>query len=282
MRRLRLVLYALFIIVAAVFGIDQYTRMKDRDKTAPVITDDLEYIEVSVGASDADLLQGLHAEDNVDGDVTDSLLVVSRSKFLSRGLVKVNYAAFDSHNNVATYTRRVRYVDYISPRFSASQPFRYLNRSGYSVLTGVHAVDVFDGDITNRIRAITANSNIGTNVTLEVTNTAGDTASILINLLADDSDSYNTPSPGLTTYIMYTSVGVEPALRENIRGIWRNGKTTDFDQMDEDAPYSSDMVMIDDSEVDYYTPGTYPVIYTLQSGGYSRGSSYMYLIVEEY
>ena len=280
MRKFRIFLYILFVVVAAVFGYDQYVRLKDRDTTAPKITADQEYIEVSINATEEELLQGMHAEDDVDGDVSASLTVVSRSKFLSKGLVKISYAAFDSHNNVATFTRRVRYTDYVPTHFSASQPFRYLNRSGYSVLSGVRAVDQLDGDITNRIRTITSNSATGTTVTLEVTNTAGDTASLLVNLLADDTESYNMASPGLNTYIMYTKVNEWPDYRANIRGIWRNGKTVDFADMGEEAAYTEDMIYVDDTQVDYYAEGTYLVEYALYRGDVKLGSSYVYLIVE--
>ena len=53
---------------------------------------------------DAELLEGVTASDNVDGDVTDSLLIEKISG-TGEGSVIVTYVARDGANNVAKVSR---------------------------------------------------------------------------------------------------------------------------------------------------------------------------------
>lgn len=79
------------------------------DRTAPVISfaedsGELVYME---GMSEEALLEGVSAFDNVDGDVTDSLLIEKISK-TANGNVIVTYVALDSSNNVVKRSRIYR------------------------------------------------------------------------------------------------------------------------------------------------------------------------------
>ncbi|HJA91695.1 MAG TPA: hypothetical protein H9717_01005 [Candidatus Eisenbergiella merdipullorum] len=76
----------------------------DEDRTPPVIhmeETDMRYRE---GMSDSELLEGVSATDETDGDVTGSLVVEKVSE-TGDGTVIVTYGARDQSNNVAKASR---------------------------------------------------------------------------------------------------------------------------------------------------------------------------------
>ena len=286
MRLLRYIILASFIIVGGIYGVVFAREKFTEDSVAPVIQAEADEITVSVEAPDEELMQGLTASDDKDGDVTSSIVVVSKNDFITKGTRKVNYAAFDSHNNVGVYTRKVTYSDYSSPRFMAVKPFHFVysdDDSSATVFSQVRAIDVLDGDLTASIRIVYGSaSESGTvyPVVMSVTNSAGDTASISVNAYREDTTSFAIPSPALSEYIVYTKVGdpIDPA--SYINGYYRNGIKTWFD---ENTKYSIDNMWWDDSGVDYNKPGEYVITYRLygdeQEG--ELGQAELYVIVEE-
>ena len=127
MRLLRLIIVLFSLAVFVVFGITRYREYITSDYVAPVISADTDSISVSVNATDADLLAGMSAKDNLDGDVSETLFVVSKSKFLRDTTRRVDYAAFDKSNNVGLYSRELTYTDYVSPHFTLAKPLHFLN-----------------------------------------------------------------------------------------------------------------------------------------------------------
>ena len=90
-----------------------------------MLTSDTDSISISVEAEESALFQGLHAEDNADGDITDEIRVASMSNFTERGKRTVNYAVFDSSGHAATLSRELVYTDYTSPRITLNKPLRF-------------------------------------------------------------------------------------------------------------------------------------------------------------
>ena len=78
------------------------------DHTAPEISFLNEEIEVSVGATETELLSGVTARDARDGDVTGSLVVEGVSVLEPDHTAEVTYAAFDKAGNVAKARRTLR------------------------------------------------------------------------------------------------------------------------------------------------------------------------------
>ena len=76
-----------------------------KDDAAPVIVCSSSEIHVSVDASEEELLFGVTAMDAEDGDITSSVVIESISSFVEPGKSIITYAAFDSHNHVATASR---------------------------------------------------------------------------------------------------------------------------------------------------------------------------------
>lgn len=288
-RTFRTIITAFFLCVFAVFAVYRVRMLLVSDNTAPVITAETDTMAASVSTTDEELLAGMTAYDNVDGDVTDTLVIASKSKFIKKGTLRVNYAAFDKSNNVATYTRELTYTDYESPKFSISQPLHWMTGdSRQNILEHITAQDCIGGDITQQIiytlgdkRMISDTASVQT-LNLQVTNSAGDTALLELEISFDDYNTYYTQAPHLSDYLMYIKVGENPDYRARLDGVWAGGITTSF----ADSGFSADDVQIDSSRVDRSKAGIYPVFYRLSKtrGDGSReilGLARLTVIVEE-
>lgn len=270
MRRLRLLLLIFFLIVFAVFMANNIHEYMTSDYEVPVISAESDVIYLSVEDGDDRLTQGMTAMDNLDGDVTDGIVVVSKSKFIAKSTRNINYAAFDANNNVATYVRKLVYTDYHSPRFVISEPMRFVaGNSNYDYLRHVRAMDCLDGNITTQIKITfgdkeTANDNVSEqSVLIQVTNSAGDTSVLTLKATFEDFDTYSKASPALTDYVIYVKPGQKPNLRSYLDGLWMAGNTRKFSDLGFDPETD---ISIDDSKVDYRTPGTYVATYQLSRG----------------
>jgi hypothetical protein len=266
-KRLRILILAFFVVVFLVFLVNRIHEYVTSDYTAPVIEAEQDSLNVSVNATEQDLLQGMTASDNLDGDVTDTLVVVSKSKFISPGTLRVNYAAFDQNNNVGSYSRMVTYTDYIPPRFSMSQPLRFANgNSKYDYLRYITAQDSLDGNITSQIKITFGNTETVSDtvssqrVNLQVTNSAGDTSVLALTATFEDYATYSMSSPALDQYIVYTQKGVKPDYRAMIRGIWTAGAVRELSKTDYDLEND---FRINDYSVNYKLPGAYIVSFQL-------------------
>ena len=277
---MRIVILVFFVLSVIVHGFFDIREMIGRDTEPPVISADSDEITVSVNSSNEDFLAGMQATDNKDGDVTDSLVVVAKLDFIQKGTFKVNYAAFDNANNVATYIRRATYTDYRSPHFTADSPLRYDASASSTMLNNIHVDDVLDGDITANIRITygTAEGNKRPAV-LQITNSAGDTAVISVNAYMEDRMDAAVPTPALDQYILYTGTGERIDPEDHVIGVYQNGMIREFE---ENSTYSIDDISWDDSTVDYETPGEYIITYSLfDEDDELLGTTELYVIVEE-
>ena len=270
MRRLRLLLLVFFLVVFAAFMFSSIREYLTSDFEAPVISADSEVMNLSVEAIDAALLSGMTAEDNLDGDVTDTLVVVSKSKFIAKATRNVSYAAFDKSNNVGTFVRKLVYTDYHSPRFVLTEPLRFVaGNSSYDYLRHMRAVDCLDGNLSSQIKITMGNTETASESTstqpihVIVTNSAGDTSSLSLKATFEDYETYSQAAPALSDYIIYLEVGEKPNYRSYLEGIWTAGNTRKFSELRFDP---DEDVEIDDSAVDYRTPGVYTVTYKLTRG----------------
>ncbi len=222
MRNLRIIVVTLFIVISIVFSVlFSYDRMV-LDHEAPTIICDGRPLEVSVSATDIELCAGLSAYDNVDGDITDRIVVRKISQLLDANSAIIYYAVFDSSSNYCTFQRNVTYTDYQKPRFSLSQPLIYNHSAQVILQDRLYASDVLDGDISNRVCLIS--SNLSSNaigeypITLQVTNSTGDTAIVTLTVSIQNYTSQH-PIIYLDEYLLYidsrTVLDVE-SLRDHI------------------------------------------------------------------
>lgn len=281
MKILRNILVSLFVVIALLFGVFEFNAFRNKDNEPPVISASSDEILLSTSATNEEFLQGMTAYDDKDGDVTSSLVVVSKTHFVSGTTVKVNYAAFDSHNNVATYTRRVTFTDYRKPRFALSAPLRFVSRNNPNYLGNVTASDLIDGDISSQIKMIVQDTQYSTTDTrsipmvLQVTNSVGDTAEVYVTADLETQYNYSLPAPALKEYIVYTEPGKEIDFRSLLKGIIIEGINLPFDET-----YTPEMVIVDTSKLNLHSEGCYVVTYLLQEGEEIIGSTDLYVVVE--
>lgn len=244
------------------------------DTTAPVISMTTDTLEASVTASDAELLAGVTATDNRDGDVTHSLLVQGVSN-LTDDAVTVTYAAFDSAGNVSKATRTLRYTDYQPPRFDLNNSLVFNSGTSVDVLGRVQAKDQRDGDISRQVKAELVSNTTSLaypgvhQVQFRVTNSLGDTAYMTLPVDVLPSGDYNA-TVVLKDYMIYLPKGRDFNARSYLLGL----KTPLSQDTLEDL---SEMTVRVDSDVNTNVPGVYSACYTvshirgsMEYVGYSR------------
>ena len=258
MKGLRIVLLIFFLTVAGIYGWDRYERWRTEDVVAPVISADTDVLELPVSADDKDLIAGMTVYDSADGDLTGTLIVTSKSNLIGKGTIHVNYAAFDRSMNVGTYQRTVHYTDYVSPHFSVTAPLNALPslNSTADLAQYVTASDCLDGDITSNIKFVYGSwySERERAMTLEVTNSVGDTASVKTAIsLASDERNFSA-CPWLDNYIFYVKAGESVNFDEHLLGAWTGNTGV---SMRHNKTYEDCFVRYSDEKVDYQTPGQY-------------------------
>lgn len=98
------------VIVLLVIGAMVAYEVLLTDKIGPVIhfaKSDIVYTE---GQDESVLLEGVTAEDNKDGDVSDTLIITKKVVLADGAVMDVWYAAKDKSNNVTTEKLQVSYV----------------------------------------------------------------------------------------------------------------------------------------------------------------------------
>ena len=209
MKNVQIILIVVFLIVSVVFcAFFCYDRLMV-DREAPMIVCDGVPLEVSVSATDRDLCAGLTASDNVDGDLTDRIVVRKVSQLYGSNTAMIQYAVFDSSSNVCTYSRSVTYTDYRKPRFSLTQPLIYNLNSVVSLSDRLTAYDSINGDISQRIRvsssAVTSSEKGLYPITVQVTNSSGDTAVAKLTVTIENITAHH-PVIRLSEYLIYADL----------------------------------------------------------------------------
>lgn len=222
MRYLRLGVFLLFVVIAVIFGSVFISEKIAEDKTIPVITIDSEMLDVSLKADEAELLKGVTAYDEKDKDITDKIIVESISKFIDKGVCRVTYAVCDSDNHVAKATRKIRYSEYVSPKFKMAESTCYSLYENINLLEAIQAWDCLDGNISGNLIITSENysATVAGVYTLDVTatNKNGDTSTIKLPLIIEDR-SLDAPKIELTEYLVYVEPGAEkPDFKKYIEG----------------------------------------------------------------
>lgn len=258
MRNLKVILIALFLIVAIAFSVlFCYDRMII-DHVAPQIHCDGEKLEVSVSASDTELCRGLTASDDVDGDITDRIIVRRISRLVGSNSAIVDYAVFDSASNYCTFRRNVYYTDYQQPRFALSQPMIFNVNSTIAIGDRLTASDVLDGDISTRIRV--ASTNVTNSVEgeyplgVQVTNSTGDTSVLKLTVFVRNYTSRH-PVIHLSEYLTYAPRD-SVLTQEDLRAFIISAR-----ESESGASVSPEDILIS-GEVDTSRPGSYDVRYS--------------------
>lgn len=275
--------FLMFVACAILAGYIILDRMST-DSEPPVIKMDSTQLSLSVEDPESALLQGVTASDNVDGDVTDSLVIESVYGVTDGNRMMVSYAAFDSSGNVAKAEREVVYTDYHSPRFTLNGPFAFAYGRSFDVLTVIGADDVFEGNISNRVKATMLSGSRSITeegiheVQFRVTNSMGDNVQLVLPVEVYASNDYDAQLT-LKEYLVYLPKG------ETFN---RTSYLDRFEYLDMSVDMTrgvpSNMSVRYDGGVDVSTPGVYPVGYTVSCTFNERvytGYSKLIIVVEE-
>ncbi len=242
------------------------------DKTIPEIKVENEMIEVSLKATDEELLKGVTAHDEKDGDLTDKIIVESISRFTEKGVSKVTYAVCDSNNNVAKATRKIKFKGYESPKFKVTGNLCFSLYENINIKEMIFANDSLEGNLSGRIIITTEdykNTEAGAySINVSVENQKGDTSTINLPLIVDDRP-LSAPVIELKEYLIYTTKSKKIDFKSYI-----------INAMDNKDTNLKDKVTIE-SNVDFNKPGTYHVHYYVTDSNELRGHTVMTIIVGE-
>lgn len=257
LKNVRIALVILFVLALAAAGGLFFYVYTHEDNTPPAFQAENDLLEVSVTDPSEALLEGLHAYDAVDGDLSAKIRVKDISTLINETDVDVTYIVFDNSSNYATYTRTVRYRDYSSPRFSLLRPMIFNMGETVNFGGSIKITDQRDGDISGRLKleeSTVVNSTPGTyTAKFSATNRMGDTVYLPLTVQIVDN-SASRPKITLSSYLVYLERGSEPSFRRYVEEV------TD-PMADKDKEISRSKVSINDSGVDMDTPGTYEVYY---------------------
>lgn len=272
MKPFKIIISIAFVFVAIASLAVFISEKISTDKTIPEITVEGELIEVSLKATDEELLKGVTAHDEKDGDLTGEIIVESISRFTEKGVSKVTYAVCDSNNNIAKATRKIKYKGYKSPRFKVEKNLCFSLLERIDLKETIFATDSLEGNITSEVIITSDNHPDGKtgifSINATVTNQKGDSSSVELPLIVEERDLF-APEIELKEYLVYTAKG---------KKINFNSYIVDALDVEENSLKSKVTV---ESNVDFNKEGTYHVHYYVTDGNERRGHSVMTVIVGE-
>ena len=204
MRILRIgisVLAVICIALAVWFGYRE-----SKTKTPPVLTCRHDIIEAPVDVTDERLLDYVVATDDKDGDISDKIVIQRKTYFVEKGTTLVTFSVADSDNNVAKLTKKLKFTNYEAPKIQLKTDLIIHHGDSSDISKCFTATDVHDGDITSRLKLISADYSYLINgsydVNCKVSNSFGDTRDITIKAIVTDKE-YKNARILLSDYLVY-------------------------------------------------------------------------------
>lgn len=263
MKRINVLLLTILAVAAGLFTGYHIWIHNQLDRVGPVVTIDEGLLEISVEDEKEALMQGIHAVDDRDGDVSASLLVESIYGISDDNVTTVTYAAFDRAGNVTKVQRQVRYRDYKPPRFEVHGSLTFTLGTSFNLMDYLGAKDVIEGDIGRRVHATLVSDTRSVEaegrhrVKLQVTNNLGDSEEIILPVEVFDPEWY-TADVVLTGYMIYLQQGESFEPRTYLKEFVFRGEPIDLRQSVPD-----DIVVEISNNVNTNVPGVYEVTYIL-------------------
>lgn len=256
------------IIICVYILIQQTPLVKQKTANSPSITFDEKMIQVSVQSDKQELLKGVHASDQEDGDLTSQVFIESYSSFQNNHTRTVNYVVYDSDENITRASRQIQYIDYIPPVFSLNDQLRADKYSVSELTKRVKATSCIDGDISNKVAVmdLTVVESGLLNVRLSVTDSTNTTSYLNLHYYIESDQGITI---GLNQYLVYLKDGERFNYYENIKTVTE--KMTNRDSL-------IDYVNIEIPEMN--DPGVYEVNYTLSRSNGNKGTTTLVVVVE--
>lgn len=273
---------ALFCAVTVLFIIVWGGVQAEKDDTYPVITFPEEILDVSLHPDTAELLTGVQAFDEKDGNLTDDVIVESISNFIEPGICNVTYAVVDSSHHVTTAARKIRYTEYVPPRFTLKDDLLFSLTEAINLTGRLGANDVIDGDISSRVK-ISTNDNITAGrvgvyqISLQTSNSKGNVIYLNLPLYIEEQNPY-APDIYLKNYIIYTKVNEKVELQENLlRAVSVKNIS------DDEEPLVVDLTgrVRYETTLDITRPGVYQADYYVKDDEGRQGHAILMIVVEE-
>ncbi len=234
---------------------------------APVIECDKDVLRIKCSDSDEKLLESVKAYDEQDGDLTDKIFIERLYYLVGDKKSKIKFVVIDSDNNVTKLSRDVIYTDYESPKINVSSDLIFVKEKEKKIITYFTAEDIFDGDITNRIRLISNNYNANTpgnyNVLARVSNSHGDLREFKFKI-----------------YVLEEEMPIQIKLKEHIKYI-HIGQELDYSEFIDEASPERQRIEIDSSKLDITKEGGYEVYYKIKDGEKTVGFNRLIVVVGE-
>ncbi len=282
-RTKKLWLILMFLIFCAVFAVYYINYKKAWDTKAPVLKCETEEIIASVKVTEEELLKGVTATDNVDGDLTDEILIEEITQF-AEGVRTIRYAVVDSANNIGRISRTLIYEDYESPKFALEKPLVFYIGDGYDLIGIISASDVLDGDITFNVRLTADTIEYQTpgvfEVSYAVRNSAGDYVTLTANVEMREKEN-KEPRITLTEALIYLKQGEAFSPLDYVDSVYDPNMNYGLSREEQKETYTLSNIDIT-NPVDTNVPGTYEVIFHAPSDNPEyTGVTRLIVIVEE-
>ena len=209
--------------------------------------------EILVFSDAPNYLLNITASDEIDGDLTSNIVYDDSNVNLNEvGSYPLIYSVTDLSNQMVTVTVYVHVIDNLAPVLSGvSDITYYMSDDLPNLLTGITALDNYDGDLTSLISVTENGINYGVVGTYDITYSIKDA-------------SNNTSSQTITLTVIDN---VAPTISGAINLIYTMGETIDllsgitaYDLVDGDL---SAYIAFDDELVNYEVEGTYYVTYSV-------------------
>ena len=279
MKIIRLCVLALLILTIAGSAANAVLN-RNGGGEAPAIKSTEDKISVPCKYTGSDLLQGMTASDEEDGDLTDRIMIGNFSGFKSRGVADLNYMVYDSDGNNDACTREVQFRDYKPPKISFNSPCVFFARESGSgdLKQNTRAYDMLDGDVTKRVRITKTDADFKEpgkyTFSVYVFNSFGDevTMDFPVHIL-DPAQKGNTVS--LAAAIEYLGKGAAFHPEDYFNGVTN-------DNTGSPLPPDSYTLTVD-SDVDSSKEGMYEVHYSAASSdGSLLAETWLIVVVGDY
>lgn len=275
MRIVRTALIIVFLLSLGLFGATEAIGFIGMDRTMPEITSDREILEIPCEYTEEQLLEGLSASDDADGDLTSQIIAGSFSRFIDDGVSSITYVVFDSSNHPATLSRQVRFTDYHPPRFTLTEPLVFAEQEGSytEAMERLGASDQLDGDLKDWITQTDTDVNYQSpgdyTMTVEVSTSMGasSTAALPVHVVRAENRAVAIT---LTGGIVYVQTGAEVNPEEYVEAVTDSqGNSLDVSQVSSS------------SEVNTSEPGIYEIHYEATDDNGEYGETWLTVVVEE-
>ena len=269
-RVLRVVTVLVFVITTVLFGMFYVQEQNLRDDTVPSIQIPSDILDVSIQDTNVQLLEGVTAYDEKDGDITSKIVIEAISKFSKDRTCLVTYAVVDSDKHVAKSNRTIRYMDYTAPEFYLEKPLIFKLGDKVDVRNMVGAVDCIEGDISEKVTIVATDFTDNTagvfTLSLQATNKLGDVIYLDLPIYVEEIN-VRALTVELTDYLIYIEKGEMPDFSGYLKSVSSN------------FVESTEYELFLSSNFDCNTPGTYSVHFTVEDTAGRTGYSVLTVVV---